>query len=101
MSKSVDTMEEESSNGTAVLGNSGIPATGLRSINSSSSIIHAPQSHGYTPVSVRGHKESVYALAMNDMGTLLVSGGTEKVLIGSVFTDLVLSPIFRIFFQSF
>lgn len=34
---------------------------------------------GYTPVSAKGHKESVYALAINDAGTVLVSGGTEKV----------------------
>ncbi|KAJ6434308.1 hypothetical protein OIU84_017920 [Salix udensis] len=37
-----------------------------------------------TPVSksvgAKGHKESVYALAMNDSGTRLVSGGTEKVV---------------------
>ncbi|XP_022896403.1 WD repeat-containing protein 48-like isoform X4 [Olea europaea var. sylvestris] len=35
---------------------------------------------GYTPISAKGHKESVYALATNDRGTLLVSGGTEKVV---------------------
>lgn len=81
MSKSVETVEDESSNGTTVSGNSGLPVTSLRSINSSSSIsVHTTQSHGYTPVAVKGHKESVYALAMNDTGTLLVSGGTEKVL---------------------
>lgn len=40
---------------------------------------HATQSHGYVPVAAKGHKESVYALGMNDSGTLLVSGGTEKV----------------------
>ncbi|CAA6670540.1 unnamed protein product [Spirodela intermedia] len=81
VSKSVETAEDESSNGTAASGNSGLPVTSLRSINSSSSIsMHATQSHGYTPVAVKGHKESVYALAMNDTGTLLVSGGTEKVV---------------------
>ena len=26
-----------------------------------------------------GHKESIYSLAMNDAGTVLVSGSTEKV----------------------
>ncbi|XP_022896402.1 WD repeat-containing protein 48-like isoform X3 [Olea europaea var. sylvestris] len=36
--------------------------------------------NGYTPISAKGHKESVYALATNDRGTLLVSGGTEKVV---------------------
>ncbi|KAJ6353947.1 hypothetical protein OIU76_002884 [Salix suchowensis] len=35
---------------------------------------------GYVPVGAKGHKESVYALAMNDSGTRLVSGGTEKVV---------------------
>ncbi|XP_078444046.1 transducin/WD40 repeat-like superfamily protein [Wolffia australiana] len=81
VSKSVDLTEEESSNGTTVSGNSGIPVSTLRSINSSSSIsAHATQSIGYSPVTVKGHKDSVYALAMNDSGTLLVSGGTEKVI---------------------
>ncbi|KAK8468742.1 hypothetical protein PHAVU_006G098200 [Phaseolus vulgaris] len=28
----------------------------------------------------KGHKDSVYALAMNESGTILVSGGTEKVV---------------------
>lgn len=34
---------------------------------------------GYAPLPAKGHKESVYALSMNGMGTILVSGGTEKV----------------------
>lgn len=38
----------------------------------------APASQGYTPIVAKGHKESVYALAMNDTATILVSGGTEK-----------------------
>uniref|UniRef100_A0A1D1XI50 WD repeat-containing protein 48 n=1 Tax=Anthurium amnicola TaxID=1678845 RepID=A0A1D1XI50_9ARAE len=81
VSKSVDTVEEESSNGLVGSGNSGLPITTLRSINSSSSIsVHATQSHGYSPVAAKGHKDSVYALAMNASGTLLVSGGTEKVV---------------------
>ncbi|GBG91115.1 hypothetical protein CBR_g51918 [Chara braunii] len=33
-----------------------------------------------TPVAFKGHKESVYALAMNDDGTVLASGGTEKAI---------------------
>lgn len=37
------------------------------------------QQQGYAPLPAKGHKESVYALAMNDAGTILVSGGTEKV----------------------
>lgn len=39
----------------------------------------APASQGYTPITAKGHKESVYALAMSDTATILVSGGTEKV----------------------
>lgn len=46
---------------------------------------HNNQSRGYSPIVAKGHKESVYALAMNDSGTLLVSGGTEKVLIDSLY----------------
>ncbi|RWW80647.1 hypothetical protein BHE74_00011002 [Ensete ventricosum] len=42
--------------------------------------MHNSQSHGYSPILAKGHKESVYALAMNDSGSLLVSGGTEKVV---------------------
>lgn len=57
-----------------------IPVGSLRTINSSSTITaHQNQSSGYVPIAAKGHKESVYALAMNDSGTLLVSGGTEKV----------------------
>lgn len=44
--------------------------------------MHATQSQGYVPIAAKGHKESVYALATNDRGTLLVSGGTEKVSSG-------------------
>ncbi|KAL0350647.1 UNVERIFIED_CONTAM: WD repeat-containing protein 48 [Sesamum radiatum] len=36
--------------------------------------------NGYVPLAAKGHKDSVYALATNDCGTLLVSGGTEKVV---------------------
>lgn len=39
---------------------------------------NAAASHGYTPITAKGHKESVYALAMNDTASILVSGGTEK-----------------------
>ncbi|KAJ0013253.1 hypothetical protein Pint_20598 [Pistacia integerrima] len=80
LSKPSDVMEEDCSNGVNGSGNS-LPITGLRTINSSNSIsVHTIQSHGYVPTAVKGHKESVYALAMNDSGTLLVSGGTEKVV---------------------
>lgn len=57
-----------------------LPMTRLRTIGSSNSISMQTQTEGYIPVAAKGHKESVYALAMNEGGTLLVSGGTEKVL---------------------
>ncbi|XP_057962475.1 uncharacterized protein LOC131154029 [Malania oleifera] len=80
ISKSSDAMEDDCSNGISVSGNS-LPITSLRTISSSNSIsLHSTQSHGYAPIAAKGHKESVYALAMNDSGTLLVSGGTEKVV---------------------
>jgi WD repeat-containing protein 48 len=54
--------------------------TTLCNVNSSSTIASSNgQSHGYSPIASKGHKDSVYALTMNDTGTLLVSGGTEKV----------------------
>ncbi|KAL7614486.1 hypothetical protein Lser_V15G04995 [Lactuca serriola] len=65
----------DSSNGNSM------PITSLRAVSSSNgitSLTNTPQ--GYVPISAKGHKESVYALAMNDTGTLLVSGGTEKVV---------------------
>lgn len=72
-------MEDDCSNDINGSGNS-LPITSLRTISSSNSIsAHTNQSHGYVPIAAKGHKESVYALAMNDSGTLLVSGGTEKV----------------------
>lgn len=78
-SKSSDATDDECSNGVIASGNS-LPVTSLRTISSSNNIsIHPSQSHGYVPIAAKGHKESVYALAMNDSGTLLVSGGTEKV----------------------
>ncbi|MBA0852980.1 hypothetical protein Goshw_012115 [Gossypium schwendimanii] len=53
----------------------------LRTVSSNNSInASTTQCHVYVPITAKGHKESVYALAMNDSGTLLVSGGTEKVL---------------------
>lgn len=73
-------MEDDCSNATNGSGNAQ-PITSLRTISSSNSIsMHTTQAHGYVPISAKGHKESVYALAMNDSGSLLVSGGTEKVL---------------------
>ncbi|KAA8544996.1 hypothetical protein F0562_019787 [Nyssa sinensis] len=80
ISKSSDASEDDCSNGISGPGNS-LPITSLRTIGSSNSIsLHTNQSHGYVPIAAKGHKESVYALAMNDSGTLLVSGGTEKVV---------------------
>ncbi|CAN1196589.1 WD repeat-containing protein 48 [Linum perenne] len=80
VSKSSDSMEDDYSNGIGSSGNS-LPMTSLRPISSSNSITsHNTQSHGYTPTAAKGHKESVYALAMNDTGSVLVSGGTEKVV---------------------
>jgi WD repeat-containing protein 48 len=72
-------MDDDASNGVNSSGNS-LPMTSLRTIGSSNSISMQAQTEGYIPVAAKGHKESVYALAMNEGGTLLVSGGTEKVL---------------------
>ncbi|KAG2695320.1 hypothetical protein I3843_07G008700 [Carya illinoinensis] len=80
LSKSGDAMEDDCPNGVNGSGNL-LPITSLRTISSSNSIsMHTNQSQGYVPLAAKGHKESVYALAMNDSGTLLVSGGTEKVV---------------------
>lgn len=56
--------------------------SGDRAITSNNLVTAAPAQtppQGYAPLPAKGHKESVYALAMNDVGTILVSGGTEKV----------------------
>lgn len=80
VSKSTEAMEDDSSNGRISSGTSGPPIASIHSISSSSSISpQRSQSRGYSPIVAKGHKESVYALAMNDSGTVLVSGGTEKV----------------------
>lgn len=78
VTKSSEAADDDSSNGANGSGNA-LPITSLRTISSSNSIsLHTSQSQGYAPTAAKGHKESVYALAMNDSGTLLVSGGTEK-----------------------
>ncbi|KAK6116250.1 hypothetical protein DH2020_050046 [Rehmannia glutinosa] len=79
LSKSNDVVEDDCS--TTVNGlSSSLSNTSLRPNSSSNNIsVHATQCQGYMPI-VKGHKESVYALATNDRGTLLVSGGTEKVV---------------------
>ncbi|XP_042383473.1 WD repeat-containing protein 48-like isoform X1 [Zingiber officinale] len=76
IAKFVDPKEDEHSNGTV-----GPPISSLRGISTGNNIsFHNNQSGGYCPITAKGHKESVYALAMNTSGTLLVSGGTEKVI---------------------
>uniref|UniRef100_A0ACD6ATW0 Uncharacterized protein n=1 Tax=Avena sativa TaxID=4498 RepID=A0ACD6ATW0_AVESA len=76
VSKSADAKEDEVPNG-----NSGPALSTLCNVNSSGNIASTNgKSHGYSPIAAKGHKDSVYALAMNDTGTLLVSGGTEKVV---------------------
>lgn len=81
VSKSTEAMEDDSCNGGISSGTSGPPIASIHSISSSSSISpQRSQSRGYSPIVAKGHKESVYALAMNDSGTVLVSGGTEKVV---------------------
>ncbi|MBA0728438.1 hypothetical protein Golax_001338, partial [Gossypium laxum] len=80
LSKSSDVMEDDCSNGINGSANS-LPISSLRPISSNNSITaHTTQCPGYVPIAAKGHKESVYALAMNDNGSLLVSGGTEKVV---------------------
>ncbi|XP_073149654.1 uncharacterized protein [Henckelia pumila] len=80
ITKSNDAPEDECSTGVNGLSYS-LSSTSIRPISSSNNISqHASQYHGYVPVAAKGHKESVYALATNDRGTLLVSGGTEKVV---------------------
>ncbi len=56
-----------------------VPAERLSTANSTGNASGAMLANSYAPIPAKGHKESVYALAMNDSGTLLVSGGTEKV----------------------
>ncbi|VAI29553.1 unnamed protein product [Triticum turgidum subsp. durum] len=76
IAKSVDAKEDEVPNGS-----SGPALSTLCNVNSSGNIVSTNgKSHGYSPIAAKGHKDSVYALDMNDTGTLLVSGGTEKVV---------------------
>ncbi|XP_057439445.1 uncharacterized protein LOC130731235 isoform X2 [Lotus japonicus] len=80
VSKCNDAAVDESSNGINGSGNS-LPLSNIRTISSSNSIsVHTTPTQGYIPIAAKGHKESVYALAMNEGGTVLVSGGTEKVI---------------------
>ncbi|KAJ4978196.1 hypothetical protein NE237_008976 [Protea cynaroides] len=94
-SKSTDAMEDDYSNGIIGSGNSGLPITSLRFIGSSSNIsLHPTQAH---PIAIKGHKESVYALTMNDDGSLFVSGGTKGVTQGKWKFELIIA-IFIIYF---
>ncbi|KAK9732765.1 hypothetical protein RND81_04G020300 [Saponaria officinalis] len=80
VSKSNDCTEEESFKGING-GTDTLSLTGALTINSSNNISsHSTPRHEYVPTAAKGHKESVYALAMNDSGSILVSGGTEKVV---------------------
>ncbi len=42
-------------------------------------VLKAEPGELYFPKELKGHKESVYSIGMNDNGTVLVSGGTEMV----------------------
>ncbi|WVY95698.1 hypothetical protein V8G54_027849 [Vigna mungo] len=70
------TMDGDNSNGANASGNSLPVTTNLRKNIS----MDTTQTQEYTPIAVKGYKESVYALAMNESGTLLVSGGTEQIV---------------------
>ncbi|KAE8734690.1 WD repeat-containing protein 48-like protein isoform 2 [Hibiscus syriacus] len=71
VSKSSDVMDSDCSNGINGSINS-LQVSNLRTITSSNSIrTHTSQCHGYVPIASKGHKESVYALAMNDSGSFL------------------------------
>ncbi|KAI7731012.1 hypothetical protein M8C21_022744 [Ambrosia artemisiifolia] len=75
------TKSSEAADEDRLSGNNGSGISSLRTIGSSNNIsmqTNLPQ--GYVPISAKGHKESVYALAMNDTGNVLVSGGTEKAI---------------------
>ncbi|KAJ3704074.1 hypothetical protein LUZ61_007779 [Rhynchospora tenuis] len=81
--KSSDTTPEDEN---VTNGNSGVPLgapmSTLRVVSSTNNITASNHGNpnGYSPMSAKGNKDSVYALAMNDAGTILVSGGTEKVV---------------------
>ncbi|PWA88064.1 G-protein beta WD-40 repeat-containing protein [Artemisia annua] len=79
LNKSSEAADDDRPSATNGSGSS-VPVTSLRTISSSNSIsLQANVPQGYVPIAAKGHKESVYALAMNETGNLLVSGGTEKV----------------------
>jgi hypothetical protein len=51
----------------------------LRGSSAGAGPMASVRDEGYHPVPCKGHKQSVYALAINEAGTLLVSGSTENV----------------------
>ncbi|GAQ87661.1 Transducin/WD40 repeat-like superfamily protein [Klebsormidium nitens] len=62
-------------------GSGAVPALEGPRLSSSGSAAGASGSgEGYRPVACKGHKQSVYALAINEAGTLLVSGSTENAI---------------------
>ncbi|KAM0060037.1 putative transcription factor WD40-like family [Helianthus debilis subsp. tardiflorus] len=76
VTKSGEAADEDRSSST-----NGSGISSLRTIGSSNNIsMQTSLPQGYVPISAKGHKESVYALAMNDTGNVLVSGGTEKAI---------------------
>ncbi|KAK9050527.1 hypothetical protein SSX86_017815 [Deinandra increscens subsp. villosa] len=76
LTKSSEPADDDRSSGT-----NGSGISSLRTIGSSNNIsVQTNLPQGYVPISAKGHKESVYALAMNDTGNVLVSGGTEKAI---------------------
>ncbi|KAL9267413.1 WD repeat-containing protein [Drosera capensis] len=80
VSKLNDAVADDCSNGVNGTASS-LSVTSMRTISSSNGIaVHPSQPQGYAPIAAKGHKGSVYALAMNDSGNLLVSGGIEKVV---------------------
>lgn len=72
------TMDGDNLNGANASGNSLPVTTNLRNNISTDTT----QTQEYTPIALKGFKKSLYALAMNESGTLLVSGGTEQVKYG-------------------
>ncbi|KAI3816310.1 hypothetical protein L1987_16003 [Smallanthus sonchifolius] len=79
LTKSSEAADEDHPSGTNGSGNLLVVNNSLHTIGSSNNISSQTNiCQGYVPISAKGHKESVYALAMNETGNLLVSGGTEK-----------------------
>ncbi|MFS7924046.1 hypothetical protein Hanom_Chr03g00267951 [Helianthus anomalus] len=74
LTKSSEAADEVRSSGTNGSGISSVCTIG--SGNDISMQMNLPQ--GCVPISAKGHRESVYALAQN--GHVLVSGGTEKLI---------------------